>query len=80
MMLLVPVNSSGFLYGPSPIHIEDERGVETGQWKDEEIGHRQSETGGNRNISPVVTAPHLDATQKCHFSKDKREIFIIPLW
>ena len=40
----------------------DERGVETGQWQSEEIGHRQSETGGNRDISPVVTAPHLDST------------------
>ena len=40
----------------------DERGVETGLWHEEEIGHRQSETGGNRDISLVVTAPHLDST------------------
>jgi hypothetical protein len=40
----------------------DERDVETGLWHEEEIGHRQSETGGNRDTSPVVTAPHLDST------------------
>jgi hypothetical protein len=50
----------------------DERDVETGQLQDEEIGHRQSETGGNGDASPVVTAPHLDSTLKikpCFFDK-----------
>jgi hypothetical protein len=36
--------------------------VETELWQGAQIRHRQSETGGNGDAPPVVTAPHLDST------------------